>query len=389
MEPAMPRCLARIALLVVPGLACAAPASAQRRIAFESPDAVIGRPFSLVRGAVEMANGALIVSDWIEERVAVVDFARGSVTDHGRVGAGPAEFRLPGPLLPFRGDSALLIDVGNARLAVLSADGEIRRTFTPADPSAAYPSGADRDGRLYFTVAAWRASRQLAGDSVELRVYDPGPATTRAIAHVHATTPLPGPAPEPRVPYLIFAPRDGFAVARSGRVALVRDGDYSVHWLDGDRQVDGKPNATQRIRVTDAEKRAFVRDFVLSSPMSGKGPGGSLGHTPAEMASGTAVARMVRASSFAETLPPFRAEDVRVDARGRLWVGRHDRVGEARHFDVFDDHGTRIAEVGLPAGRTLIAIGTAYAYLVRTDDDGLQHIERYSLKPLDAGGASP
>ena len=341
-------------------------------IALEKPGAVSAEPFSLIRGALELHDGRLLVTDWIEQRIALVDFARGTVTDRGRVGAGPAEFRLPGALFAFRGDSALLVDVGNARLAVLAPDGAIARSFKPSDPAAGSPGGADASGRIYYAVPAWRAARELRGDSVELRVLELESGTSRSVARLHGSTPVRGPAPRPRVPFVIFAPQDGFAVTPAGRVLVVRDGDYSVHSLNDGPPLAGPSHTFARVRATAADRTSFVRQFVLSSPMSGRGEDGGLGHTPAEAATDAAIEEMVKASSFAETLPPFRAGDVRLDGQGRLWVGRFERIAEPGRYDVFDATGRRIALVQLGPDRRIIALGAAHAYVVRTDESGLQ-----------------
>jgi len=49
---------------------------------------------------------------------------------------------------------------------------------------------------------------------------------------------------------------------------------------------------------------------------------------------------------------------------------------------VFDPTGRRIALVQLGADRRIVALGAAHAYGVRTDESGLQHVERYSLAQL-------
>jgi hypothetical protein len=345
----------------------------------DRPDAVIPEPFSLIRGAVELRDGRLLVTDWIEQRLSLFDFAHR--TDRGRVGAGPEEFRLPSSLFPFRGDSALLVDVGNGRLAVLGPDGAIARTILPADPAATSPGAVDSLGRIYYGVPAWRATRELKGDSVELRVLEPSGAS-RTVTLLHGSTSVRGPAPRPRVPFVIFAPQDGFAVTPAGRVLVVRDGDYSVHSLNDGPPLAGPSHTFARVRATAADRTSFVRQFVLSSPMSGRGEDGGLGHTPAEAATDAAIEEMVKASSFAETLPPFRAGDVRLDGQGRLWVGRFERIAEPGRYDVFDATGRRIALVQLGPDRRIIALGAAHAYVVRTDESGLQHIERHSLAPL-------
>ncbi len=70
------------------------------------------------------------------------------------------------------------------------------------------------------------------------------------------------------------------------------------------------------------------------------------------------------------------------DAAGRVWVGRWTRDGEPARFDVFDEAGRRIQTVALPMERELLLLGARSIYLVRTDNDGLQTLERYALPGL-------
>jgi len=71
-----------------------------------APDAVSASPFSLVRGARELPDGRLIVTDYLEQRV---DGPRPCRRGAWRVpAAGPAA------VVPC--DSTLLVDMGNGRL---------------------------------------------------------------------------------------------------------------------------------------------------------------------------------------------------------------------------------------------------------------------------------
>jgi len=374
------------ALMMPATSASALQRSPAARTVLKSPDRTLAQKFSLIQGARELADGRLIVSDFIEERVAVIDFANGGVSDRTRIGAGPDEFRLPGALRFFRGDSTLLVDMGNNRLDVLDQDGRIRRSLTPPSPGAAYPAGADAQGRIYFSIPAWTVRRRAAGDSVELAIWDPATDSVWTFAMIHGSTPAPqpsGPQDGPRLPMVVFAAQDAWAVGPDGRVAIVSGADYSVRWLAGGRIVAaGSPIATRRERVTAEDRTACVREFALSSPVGGRGPDGGLGHATAEMNSPAEIERMVRRTTFAETLPFFRAGDARVDPSGRLWVGTMTPVGEPRRYDVFDREARRIATIELEAGRRVLAIGARYVYTVVADDDGLETIERHPMPAL-------
>jgi hypothetical protein len=220
-----------------------------RRWELSEPDAVLSERFSLIKAIRELRDGRVLVTDWIEERIAVADFARDVVRNQGRVGAGPEEFRLPSALYAFRGDSTLLIDVGNGRLAVLDGEGRIARTFKPSEPAAGSAGGADAAGRLYYTIPPWLTEQPLSGDTVELAVLEEG-GRKQVLARVKGATLMKGPAPEPRVPFVMFARQDSWVVSATGRIAIVRGADYHVEWLEGGRWIRGPATPHEEKRVT-------------------------------------------------------------------------------------------------------------------------------------------
>jgi hypothetical protein len=139
------------------GVAIASEAKAQEPSTYriDKVDAIASEPFSLIKGVREMSDGRVIVTDWIEERLVVVDFESGSTRDLGRVGGGPAEFRLPERLVALPADSTLLIDYGNARLTVLDSQLSFVRTMSTRAHGETYamsPRAADERGVLYFLL---------------------------------------------------------------------------------------------------------------------------------------------------------------------------------------------------------------------------------------------
>ena len=359
-------------------------------VVLDRPDARLNAEFSLLRGYRELPDGRLLLSDYLEERIAIGDFATGAVVDRGRAGSGPAEYRLPTRLLPFRGDSSLLIDLGNSRLSVLDGEGVIRRSLDPPEPAAAQPGGADDAGRVYFTVPPWMTPRPLPGDSLQLRVWDTSTGAVRDAARVHGSTPSPQKARDlgPRVPYVIFAPQDTWAVAPEGGLAIIRDAGYVVEWLQDGRRTTGPRHAARPVAVTAADRREAIRGFAAASPVGGRPSPGStpsgLSAAPSEFLADEGLARLERASTFAERLPDFRG--ALADAAGRVWVERWTAAGAPARYDVFDREGRRLVTVELATGRRLALVGRSHVYVVHTDDLGLQRVERHRLDRLDPGG---
>jgi hypothetical protein len=362
----------------------AADVSAQRatRTALPAADAVLREPLSQVRSVRELPDGRVLIVDWLEQRILLGDFRSGSVSERGRVGAGPQEYRLAGALLPFRGDSTLLVDQGNNRLAVLDRDGTIRRTFRPAHAAALSPGGADGSGRIYFTIAAWHTDRPLGGDSIELAMMEPGSDDFRVIARLHGWTPSrQKPREGPRIPYVVFAPQDTWTVSRNGRVAIARDDGYYIEWIDARGRVHGPRQSVGTSAVTARDRRDAARTFANNAAVGGRSSdgGSALTSAPASTRSDEAIAQLERASTFATTLPPFRPGSATADDAGRLWVARWGAAGQPVLYDVFDAAGVLIATVDIGRSRRIVTVGRAHAYVVFTDEDDLQHIARHPL----------
>ncbi len=62
---------------------------------------------------------------------------------------------------------------------------------------------------------------------------------------------------------------------------------------------------------------------------------------------------------------------------GAVWVQRHVPAGMPPLFDVFDGEARLKSRVTLPQGRELVGFGRGVVYAVRSDDYGLQWLERY------------
>jgi hypothetical protein len=344
-------------------------------------------PFSLVRGLRELPTGGVLVTDWIEERLVALDFTRGTMVAIGRVGGGPREFRLPAQLLPYTGDSTLLVDVGNERFAVVGPDLAIHRTLRAQVGNRPYtitPRGADTAGRLYFGIPPWALGPNAPpGDSVDVARWDPRTDDVQILTRLKGSERTSWqkegrPRMTPGIPMVVFAPQDAWAIAVDGRIAVVRAGDYHVEWRAADGTVrHGRSYAYAPLAVTAADKRAFVIAFTQSSPMSGRGADGRLGHTPAEFLSPERIEEDIRTNEFAERHPYFRAGGAWMAPDGALWVERSVAAGAAPVLDVFDQEGRLVRQVTLPAGRRLVGFGRGVLYAVAADDDGLETLERY------------
>jgi len=352
-------------------------------------DAIAPEPFSLIKGLRELSDGRVLITDWIEQRLVVIDFARGSLEDVGRVGPGPREFRLPDRLLALPGDTTLLVDVGNGRLAVIAPTLEIVRTisiYAHGESYAMNPHGADGRGVLYFQLSPFAIGRGAPSDSVAIgRWGERADRVTfvgdRVLLKAYTSRPS-GSRPRPGLPYVAFAKQDDWAVTSDGAVAVVRSSPYRVEWYGpGNRVLVGPAVAYTPIAVTADDRRREVRDFLRGSYVSGRGNDGGAGHVSAAMQSDQEIDRIAREGDFAAEFPPFRGGAVWA-AGDHIWVQRAAGGAGPPSLDVFDRSGRRIASVALPAGRTVIGFGSGTLYATVTGADDLLTLERYRLPVL-------
>ena len=106
----------------------------------------------------------------------------------------------------------------------------------------------------------------------------------------------------------------------------------------------------------------------------------SIGNEPAEPLQERTTGGAAARSPVAAVTGPLPQDAPLVAIDGTLWVERSGHVGTRATWDVFDAAGRNVRRTTLPAGRRLVALGRASAYLVATDDDGLERLERYALR---------
>ena len=362
-------------------LLSSATASAQSRapVRLDRPESVLPEDFSMIRGVRELSDGRVLVTDWTEQRLLLVDAGFGRVTSLASVGAGPAEFRLPGRLLPLAADSTLLIDVGNSRLSVVTPQGRIVRSIAAERAGLGSPGGVDAAGRIYFAIPAWSPeARGTPEDSTRIVRFDPRTGQNTPLTIVRGTT-FPrnkGPRHTPGIGHVAFAPEDAWRVTPDGVLVVVRASGYRVDRLGPAGWSSGPSYAYPAERVTKADRLAYVRDFMARAPMSGRGPDGGMGHSPPMSAA--EIAQVVETNEFAPELPPFNPAWVFLAPDGELWVGRSRHAGGPVLYDRFDTTGKRLGQVRLDGNRLVTGVGRRFVYVAATGEEGLQRLERFS-----------
>jgi len=355
-------------------------APAERRLA--TPDAVLPHEFSQIRGARHLADGRVLVTDWIEEAVGVADFSRGTLTPLGRKGSGPHEYRLPTALVALPGDSTLLVDEGNARLAIIAPNLRIVRSFSSHRPGMNHgivPRAADGMGRLYFEIPAWAEPSNVRSDTVTVARWDPRTEKVERLMRVKGIT-YRTRTNTPGLPYVIFAPRDGWQADRSGNIAVARSAGFRVEWRMADgSMVRGSSTPYRPLTVTRRDRLDYVTRFMASAVIADRG--GTMAPVPDAHRDAKEIAALTDRQEYAPVRPPFTDRAPMIGPDGLLWVERSVPVGTPRVYDRFDARGARRAAVVFPTGRRLLALGPAVLYAIATDDDGIERLERYRIPP--------
>lgn len=363
----------------------AATAQPPAPLTLAAPDRVFPVDFTQVRGTRELPDGRVLVSDRLDKGVVVADFTRGTITRIGRTGSGPAEYRLPTALSPMPGDSTLLSDEGNQRMAVIGPDLKIHRSFNLMIPGIGVPLGArtvDRSGRYYLQIPGWLNGPRGGSDTIVVIRFDSRTERVDTLARIKGSTPRKN-SMKPGLPYVLFATQDVWNVTTDGRLAVVRSNDYHVEWRNPDGRVtSGPPIAFDRRAVTMDDRIAHVRRFMENSSISGKNGDGGLSALPAEMLEDKAVRDVASYQEYAEVHAPFNGTTPLFGADGSLWVERSVRLDLPQTWDVIGPDGRVKGRLQMPRGRRLMSLGARWLYATSTDEDGLQHLERYTIPAL-------
>lgn len=376
-------------VLVLPWLGCGpAPESSVSASALATLelDWAFQEPFSHLRGVRELSDGRLLAADPLSEVVVRIDPASGSADTLGGHGEGPMEYGQPDQVFPLPGDSTLVVDLGNSRLAVLDPGGTpvewipMYRATEDGNPTSLHPQSVDAGGSLYTYGPSGR--EDTPPDSGTVVRFDRQEESYSEVAR-YWRPPFRRP-PSGRRPMLL--PADDWAIGGDGRLAVIHANGYSVDWLlPGGTAVVGPPHEGEIFPVGEAEKLAELEFMGANAIVSTilVGPEGTQSRT---------TRRGIPQSSFPgldefdwpEMLPIFRAGGTLVSPLGEAWVERMMPSDRAPRVDVFDGDGIRSGYIELPPGARVIGFsrgsgGQEQAYLARTDEMGLVWLERYDI----------
>ena len=160
--------------------------------------------------------------------------------------------------------------------------------------------------------------------------------------------------------------------------------DYHVEWYkNGALVARGAPVTTPAVRVTKEDRDAWYRARTARTGTAlMTGPPAPKEAEKSERITVPAPPGFTDAD-FPATKPPFVEDFVGrsaiVSDDGELWVVRSKAFGATTTTaDVFDAAGKVVRRVTYPSSHRLAGFGKGVIYLVRTDDDGLEWVERFA-----------
>lgn len=368
---------------------------AQPTTSLTRPTGTVEESFSNVVALQELPDGRVVVADAKERRLALIDFASGSVRQLGRNGNGPNEYATAQTLLRGRGDTLLLLDFPARRVLRIAPNGTLAGTVAfemsmtdslPGEKPRANriisnPRQMDLAGGIFYEVSYIEDGKGVHPDKLIGR-WDPASKTSKQITAIRAW--YPDRSTRWRAPFMY---QDLWAVANDGRVARVVPTDYHVEWYkDGSLVARGAPVAIPPIRVTKDDREAW---YAARAAQSGGARAQMTGPPPPAESKENRRVTVPRPpgftdADFPDVKPPFVEEFVgraaQIGLDGTLWVTRAGAFdAKTSIVDVFDASGKLVRRVTFPATHKLAGFGKGTLYLVRTDDDGLQWVERYAM----------
>lgn len=360
----------------VSSLVIGSTATAQEPRALPGPTARLAHEFTRISAVRELGDGRTLVADAGDLRLYVANWTTGAVAPVGREGRGPAEYASLSSLFPLAADSTLLVDLVGARYLILLGD-SIVETVSSGSPAhlagARTPIGAGGSGWVIATRSMGSSpnpsptAMPARMDSVHLvrvhRVRGTSDTLVTMMARPSRIT-MRGSREAPTgidVSSNPLAAGDAAVMWPDGWIAVARQSPYGVDWISPTKGVvKGNPIPFERRQLTEADKRGAMHRMAAAR-----------GREPADPAS---------RDDWTEFLPPFLPGSVVAAADGRAWIRRSPEPGSREGvYDIVDREGRRVSRVTVDAMARVVAVAGRAAYVVVTDDDGLQFLQRHPL----------
>lgn len=351
---------------------------------FGEPATRYGQPFTRISGVRELSDGRIVVSDEGERLVLLLDSVGGNPQPLGRQGQGPTEYSYPAGLLAFPGDSTLVFDLLQNRFLLLDPAGTpVRVIGLPQTVGFGLEPRGDGRGNIYL-----RANPLPAPDQMQRGMPDSAPIlrwnVATGVIDTVASLRLPrlegGGTGDGGFVFMMqpMPAADDWSVERGGWVGIARVSPYAAEWIGPEgRTIRGTAMAYTPVPVVEEDKVEWQQEMqqggpAISIPL-GDG-GGDAPPPPDEPPPGMPELK------WPSHKPPFLERSVIASPDRRLWILRTRRAGDQDvRYDVIDSSGTLVERVKLKPRSRIAGFGAASVYVSRTDDDGLQWLERYRI----------
>ena len=168
-------------------------------------------------------------------------------------------------------------------------------------------------------------------------------------------------------------------MTQAGWIGLARHTPYSVDWVGADgRQSRGAPIPYNPVAVVEADKEEYQRarrdQGSMRISMSDGGGDATISEGPAPSGPPPGMPEL----KWPTHKPPFLEQSVLAGPDKQLWILRTQPAGQAlARYDVIDSTGMVREMVTVPIKSRIVGFGVSSVYVVRTDEDGLQWLERY------------
>lgn len=338
-----------------------------------------------VMGAARLADGRIAIGNQSPGSIRFFGPDGRFLSEAGRAGDGPGEFRQILALFATSGDTLLVGDL--RRVHVYSGEGHHIRSHVPQGEGQPFlfPLAVLGDGS--FVGTPWGspepgppgATRWT--DSTGLFRVDAGWRTTR-VAQLPSTVRTLGRSARESME-LVFGPR--LRVAAGGDVIYTGfPATYEIQARTAAGQLRRIIRLTRPLRPVPRDVVAEYRERALNAP-------GEMGRPPSPQM--RALRQELQARRvFAATFPPYSA--MLVDREGNLWVQEYgwwedapDRYGPVNlltppgesRWDVFTPTGRWLGTLTMPARTRPLEIGADYVLGLWRDSDDVEHVRLHRL----------
>jgi hypothetical protein len=354
-------------------------AAAQAPASWQIPDAPIvsigaNEEFASVTSGTFFRDGAFVIGDVMNARLAVFN-AQGRLEKMiGRKGAGPGEFSNLAWARVYHGDSITTYDRAQRRVTVFSRSGTPVRSVIITSPGNGWGPEAIAlltDGRILVqgtrSIGAEAAPPGIHVAAMELWVYSAAGAPVKRIASDLVNlewVKLASPKllmPRPFAMVSLIASRDS-------TVFVADSADEPIRVLSAAGSEVRRIGAQAGTRTSSKDHITEYRERELAAARRSNDANALVMQT-----------RILDATPFPDYVPSLRR--MFVDRDGRLWVEEYPAARSTRQrFRVYAPDGRLLANVAGPEGGRVLDVQGTRALVSWSDPDGVPNVRVYPIQ---------